>query len=92
MAVQNINDVDDPEEFLTSCYTRVYLANPELRGEGTPSIKEAYRRIGITESEMEIIGNARRKRDYFIQQKDGSALVNFLVDGYQLERIARDGQ
>lgn len=92
MAVQNINDVDDPEEFLTSCYTRIYLANPELRGEGTPSIKEAYRRIGITESEMEIIGNARRKRDYFIQQKDGSALVNFLVDGYQLERIARDGQ
>ena len=91
MAVQNINDVDDPEEFLTSCHTRIYLANPELKGEGTPSIKEAYRRIGVTESEMEIIGNARRKRDYFIQQNEGSALVNFMVDGYQLERIARDG-
>ena len=26
MAVQNINDVDDPEEFLTSCHTRIYLA------------------------------------------------------------------
>lgn len=91
MAVQNINDVDDPEEFLTSCHTRIYLANPELKGEGTPSIKEAYRRIGISESEMELIGNARRKRDYFIQQAEGSVLVDFRVDSYQLERIARDG-
>lgn len=91
MAVQNIADIDDPEEFLTSCHTRIYLANPELKGEGTPSIKEAYRRIGITEAEMEIIGSARRKRDYFIQQVEGSALVNFMVDSYQLERLARDG-
>ena len=91
LAVQNIGDVDDPEEFLTSCHTRIYLANPELKGEGTPSIKEAYKRIGVSEAEMEIIGNARRKRDYFIQQQEGSALVDFLVDSYQLERVARDG-
>lgn len=91
LAVQNINDIDDPEEFLTSCHTRIYLANPELKGEGTPAIKEAYRKIGCTEVEMEVIGNARRKRDYFIQQAEGSALVNFMVDSYQLERVARDG-
>ena len=91
LAVQNINDIDDPEEFLTSCHTRIYLANPELKGEGTPAIKEAYRKIGCTEAEMEVIGNARRKQDYFIQQAEGSALVNFMVDSYQLERVARDG-
>lgn len=92
LAVQNIGDVDDPEEFLTSCHTRIYLANPELRGEGSPVVKEIYRNIGLTEVEMEIIGNARRKRDYFIQQQEGSALVDFQVDSYQLERVARDGQ
>ena len=91
LAVQNIADIDDPEEFLTSCHTRIYLANPELKGEGTPAIKEAYRKIGVSEAEMELIGNARRKRDYFVQQPEGSALVNFMVDGYQLERVARDG-
>lgn len=92
LACQNIGDVDDPEEFLTSCHTRIYLANPELRGEGTPAIKEAYRKIGCTEAEMDIIGHARRKQDYFIQQQEGSALVNFMVDSYQLERVARDGR
>lgn len=91
MAVQNIADIDDPEEFLTSCHTRIFLANPELKGEGAPAIKEAYKKIGLTDAEMEIIGSARRKRDYFIQQPEGSALVNFLVDGYQLERLAKDG-
>ena len=92
MAIQNINDIDDPEEFLTSCHTRIYLANPELKAEGSESIREAYKKIGVTESEMAIIGNARRKRDYFIQQHEGSALVDFCVDAYQLERIARDGK
>ncbi len=92
LAVQNVGDVDDPEEFLTSCHTRIYLANPELRGEGTPAVKDMYRKIGCTEAEMEIIGHARRKQDYFIQQQEGSALVNFMVDSYQLERVARDGR
>lgn len=92
MAIQNINDIDDPEEFLTSCHTKIYLANPELRGEGAEAIREAYKRMGVTDSEIELIGNARRKRDYFIQQAEGSALVDFCVDSYQLERIARDGK
>lgn len=92
MAIQNINDIDDPEEFLTSCHTKIYLANPELKGEGAEAIREAYKRMGVTDAEIRIIGNARRKRDYFIQQAEGSALVDFCVDSYQLERIARDGK
>jgi type IV secretion system protein TrbE len=92
MAIQNINDIDDPEEFLTSCHTKIYLANPELKGEGAEAIREAYKRLGVTDSEIRLIGNARRKRDYFIQQAEGSALVDFCVDSYQLERIARDGK
>lgn len=92
MAIQNINDIDDPEEFLTSCHTKIYLANPELKGEGAPAIKDAYRKMGVTDTEIEMIGNGTRKRDYFIQQAEGSALVNFMVDSYQLQRLARDGQ
>jgi type IV secretion system protein TrbE len=92
MAIQNVNDIDDPEEFLTSCHTKIYLANPELKGEGAEAIKEAYRKLGVTDSEIALIGEARRKRDYFIQQAEGSALVDFCVDSYQLERLARDGK
>lgn len=92
MAIQNINDIDDPEEFLTSCHTKIYLANPELKGDGAPAIKEAYKRMGVSDTEIEIIGNGTRKKHYFIQQDEGSALVDFCVDSYQLQRLARDGQ
>jgi type IV secretion system protein VirB4 len=93
MAIQNINDIDDPEEFLTSCYTKIYLANPDLKGEGATKLVEGYKGLGITDEEIKIIGNATRKRDYFIKQNNGgSALVNFCVDSYQLTHIARDGK
>lgn len=90
-ALQNINDIDDSEEFLTSCHTRIYLPNGELKGDGSVAIKDAYRKMGVTDAEIAIIGSARKKKEYFIQQPEGSALVDFCVDSYQLERIARDG-
>lgn len=92
MAIQNVNDIDDAEEFLTSCHTKVYLANPELKGDGAPALKKAYRDMGLSDAEIEIIGNGTRKRHYFIQQDEGSALVDFCVDAYQLQRLARDGK
>lgn len=91
LAVQNLQDIDNPEEFLTSCYTRIYLANPEIKGEGAIAVKNLYRAIGLTEGEIEVIGNATRKSSYFIQQQGGSALVDFCVDSYQLERLSKDG-
>ena len=90
-AIQNLNDIDDAEEFLTSCHTRIYLPNSALRGEGASAIKELYRKMGVTDYEIEIIGNAERKRHYYIQQEEGSALVDFCLDSYHLERIAKRG-
>ena len=90
-AMQNIGDIDDAEEFLTSCHTRIFLPNHELRGAGSESIKELYRKIGLADNELEVIGYAERKAEYYISQTEGAALVNFDLDQYQLERIARDG-
>lgn len=90
-AIQNLNDIDDAEEFLTSCHTRIYLPNSALRGEGASAIKDLYRKMGVSDYEISIIGNAERKRHYYIQQEEGSALVDFCLDSFHLQRIAKRG-
>lgn len=91
-ALQNISDIDDFEEFLTSCHTEIFLPNSTVREGGSEAIKELYRKMGCSDDEITVIGNAERKSEYFIKQEEGSALVRFDLDGYQLERIARDGR
>lgn len=92
MAMQNIQDVDDAEEFLTSCHTRIYLPNPDVREGGSEVIRGLYRKLGVSDEEMEVIGYAERKRDYYISQREGSALVNFFIDSEQLENLSLDGK
>ena len=91
MAMQNIQDVDDAEEFLTSCHTRIYLPNPDIREGGSEVIRNLYKKLGLSDGEMDIIGYAERKRDYYISQREGSALVNFFIDQEQLEYLSLDG-
>ena len=91
MAMQNIQDVDDAEEFLTSCHTRIYLPNPDIREGGSEVIRNLYKKLGLSDGEMDVIGYAERKRDYYISQREGSALVNFFIDQEQLEYLSLDG-
>lgn len=92
MAIQNINDIDDAEEFLTSCHTKIFLPNSAVKETGSEKIRELYLKMGVSETEIDIIGNAIRKAEYYIKQDEGGALVNFNLDSWQLERIARDGR
>ena len=90
-AFQNINDIDDMEEFLTSCHTRIYLPNPDASPLGSAVIREKYFSMGLKEGEVDMIGSGTPKKHYFIQQDEGSALVDFCVDMFQLQRITRRG-
>ena len=90
-ALQNIGDVDDMEEFLTSCHTEIFLPNNAVKESGSEAIKDLYRKMGCTDDEIEIIGQAERKKQYFIKQEEGSALVDFCIDAYHLSRISRTG-
>lgn len=90
-ALQNVGDVDDIEEFLTSCHTKIFLPNPDLK-DTTTALADKYRKFGLNDSQMEALAYARRKRDYLIVQNEGISLVDFCVDRFQLEMIARDGR
>ena len=90
-AFQNINDIDDMEEFLSSCHTRIFLPNPDAAPTGSATIREKYSSMGLRDGEIDVIGSATPKKHYFIQQEEGTALVDFDIDMYQLERITRRG-
>lgn len=90
-ALQNINDIDDAEEFLTSCHTRIFTPNSDL-SEKNGAVTELYRKIGLTEGQIDTLAMGVRKRDYMIVQSEGSCLVDFCIDAFQLKRLARDGR
>ena len=90
-ALQNINDIDDPEEFLTSCPTAIYLPNEHLKGEEDTKIRHAYEQMGLTGPEIGLLADYAGRHTYLIKQHEGTAMVDFCIDKYQLERLARDG-
>lgn len=91
LATQEIGDIENLEQFLGSCHTQIFLPNPALREEGVETLKNIYRNVGLSDAEIAIIGRAERKREYYIKQREGAGLIDFCIDNYQLERLARDG-
>lgn len=94
-ALQNINDLKDSqkdiEEFLSACHTKIYLPNSDLATPDNVTIADIYRGFGLNDDQIYALGHAVRKRHYLIVQKEGSTLVDFCIDPWQLERIARSG-
>ena len=94
-ALQNINDLKDSqkdiEEFLSACHTKIYLPNSDLASPDNVTIADIYRGFGLNDDEIYALGRGVRKKHYLIVQKEGSTLVDFCIDPWQLERISRSG-
>lgn len=58
-----------------SCPTKIFLANGEAERSA-----ELYGLLGCNEREVEIIGQAQRKRDYYIGQPNGRRLIQLDLD------------
>jgi type IV secretion system protein VirB4 len=56
---------------VSACHTKIYLADEEAL---TPSITKAYLDFGLTDTEIHIIGNAQKKRDYYYRSVKGRRL------------------
>jgi type IV secretion system protein TrbE len=56
---------------LSACPTKIYLPNEEAL---TPHIGEAYAGFGLTETEIEILAHAQKKRDYYYRSVRGRRL------------------
>lgn len=53
------------------CLTKIFLADPEAQ---SPALKNYYKELGLTDSEIDIISHATMKRDYFYKSPKGTRM------------------
>lgn len=56
---------------LSACATKIYLPDDEAL---TPHAKAAYRDFGLSDTEIEILASAQKKRDYYYRSSKGRRL------------------
>jgi type IV secretion/conjugal transfer VirB4 family ATPase len=56
---------------LSACHTKIYLPDEEAL---TPSMSKAYEEFGLTDTEIRILAEAQKKRDYYYRSVKGRRL------------------
>ena len=85
MATQEVTDFSALiDSVVTNCYTKIILPNEEA---GSDVLKPLYTGIGLSENDIRIVSDPeimRAKKDYYIMQPDGNAVVDFCITAEQL--------
>ncbi|MGO9605796.1 MAG: conjugal transfer protein TrbE [Candidatus Binataceae bacterium] len=79
LATQSLSEIANSpyrDVLLESCPTKLYLPNAEARN---PQTRELYRKFGLSDRQIDIIGEATPKRDYFYVSPLGRRLFQFAV-------------
>lgn len=75
-ATQSLADIETSAiaaAIIESCPTRIFLANERAI---EPQIRAIYERFGLNMRQIEIIGRATPKRDYYVQTRRGNRLMD----------------
>ncbi|WP_038976458.1 conjugal transfer protein TrbE [Bradyrhizobium japonicum] len=73
-ATQSLADIAESQiapAIIESCPTRIFLPNPRAL---EPTQTETYRRFGLNDTQIRLIGEAFPKRDYYLQSRAGNRL------------------
>jgi type IV secretion system protein TrbE len=73
-ATQSLADVENSSiapAIIESCPTRIFLANPQAL---EPHLRTVYEGFGLRDRQIELIGNAQPKRDYYFHSPQGNRL------------------
>ena len=79
-ATQSLADLYDPSTksltsttaaIMESCPTKVYLPNPSMETE----MKELYRKMGLSDRQLDIISEGLPKRHYYLVTPEGNRLI-----------------
>lgn len=73
-AAQGLTDISESPiapVIVESCHTRIFLPN---EGALEPQIASVYRRFGLNDRQIEMLGRATPKRDYYCQSRQGNRL------------------
>ena len=89
LATQEVTDFSQLiDSVVTNCYTKIILPNEEA---GSDVLRPLYTGIGLSENDIQIVSNPeimRPKKDYYIMQPDGNAVVDFCITPEQLAYIS----
>lgn len=78
MATQSVADVQSSpiaSAINESCPTKIFLPNPDAERSA-----DLYAAMGLNEREIEILSQARKKRDYYVTQPEGRRLIYLDLD------------
>jgi type IV secretion system protein VirB4 len=73
-AAQGLSDISESPiapVIIESCHTRIFLPNERAL---EPQITSVYRRFGLNDRQIEMLGRATPKRDYYCQSRRGNRL------------------
>ncbi|MDQ3234479.1 MAG: conjugal transfer protein TrbE [Pseudobdellovibrionaceae bacterium] len=79
LATQSISDADQSDfmdVILESCPTKIFTANPNA---GSEESRKYYKKIGLSDRQIEIIANLVPKRQYYIVQPLGQRVIDLGV-------------
>jgi type IV secretion system protein VirB4 len=75
-STQEIADAADSpimSTILSACHTKIWLPDEEAL---TPAMTESYRKFGLSDTEIMLLANAQKKRDYYYRSVKGRRLFN----------------
>lgn len=78
-ATQSLSDVANSTiapALIESCPSRIFLPNPRAT---EPQQWDAYRRFGLNDRQVKLIGHATPKRDYYFQSRAGNRLFDLTL-------------
>jgi type IV secretion system protein VirB4 len=91
LATQSLTEIANSpyrDLLLESCPGKIFLPNPEARGE---YVRTAYLRLGLSERETEIIGDAQPRRQYYFHSSQGRRLFTLDLGPLALALCAATG-
>lgn len=72
-SLSDIIDCDIAPTIVESCPSRIFLPNPRAT---EPQQREIYRKFGLNDRQINIVGTATPKRDYYFQSRAGNRLID----------------
>ena len=91
-ATQSVSDILDKPisaAIMESCPTKIFLPNPEARSQNSST---AYRQIGLSDRQIEILSYATPKRQYYFTSPNGQRLFDLGLGPVALSFVGASGK
>lgn len=85
VALQPESIIESPikASLLNQCATRIYTGNSNL---GSEHVHSTYKKLGLSETQINLLKEAMPKRHYYISNSHGSRMFNFDLNNFDIAK------